>query len=340
MPKCTVCGKLLRSDREVCPFCKSNVSQYDGGAGEKKGFVNWRKVGLIIVILIGGYLLLSAVKMLHMKSSDVSGNSGDVKALLAILKDTEKNIEVRMEAAGKLKGLDLSQAKQALAEIKSDPSLDHRIRHAASTYQELTPIPNGETFRSQKEALETNLKRLATSKNYNERSQAAVKLGNQIEYQKSKAYDREVSGNIAPDPDLIDLSYFVGPLIEATRDPFPEVRASALGALSKVNQEMTTEIQEAFYKLLYDPSYLVKCTVIRELAQRKTPVIIDPMIKFLDSPDKWVQLEAINGIGYMGVKDAVPKLTGLLKDKDKEVADRAGAALKNISGEIPRKSYW
>lgn len=76
MIRCKQCGKQLRDDTAICPFCKSGISPNDGGTRIEDSFINWQKmIPIISALLIVVALLLLYAARIKSRAPDISTES-------------------------------------------------------------------------------------------------------------------------------------------------------------------------------------------------------------------------------------------------------------------------
>lgn len=119
-------------------------------------------------------------------------------------------------------------------------------------------------------------------------------------------------------------------LVKTLEDPSREVRARAADSLSRAG--WTPSPEENRERVLY---YLVRGEPEELVRTRKSSFPV--LVKFLESPDRHIRIDAIKALGKIGSVKVVPLLVRLLADPESEVRGGAVEALGDIGdqGAIP-----
>jgi len=157
---------------------------------------------------------------------------------------------------------------------------------------------------------------------------------------------------------LIGTREVAGPLTEAVGNPDPEIRQQALNALARIGYiddtgritaalgDENAAVRKAAVSalmaaspetavndikfLLNDPDLWVRFHVITVIGELGMPVHADLILPLLDSDNDVVKIAAIKALAQMRYREAIPRLSPLREDRNKDVAEAAQSAMSDL----------
>lgn len=120
----------------------------------------------------------------------------------------------------------------------------------------------------------------------------------------------------------------LGPLDAALENPAPKVRVTAVKALGIVGDPRSIPL---LVRHLEDPAHEVGVIAARTLAGFGQPAV-EPLSAILRTGEKEGRLAAIDALALIGTAEADEALEYALRDRDRDVADKAAAALTRRRG--------
>ncbi|CAA2110407.1 HEAT repeat domain-containing protein [Variovorax paradoxus] len=127
---------------------------------------------------------------------------------------------------------------------------------------------------------------------------------------------------------------FVAPLLAATTDPDPYIRASAVHALASYEPEEHAQLQEALFKSLADDPDPSVRSAAAEVMARMPGDTVAALLAALGDASADVRMEAVLALSAFEASDVVAAVTDRLhRDSAPEVRERAVMALERLKPE-------
>lgn len=123
-----------------------------------------------------------------------------------------------------------------------------------------------------------------------------------------------------------------GYLVQAARDPSPQVRFAAVLSLGKSEEAGVTTVLEE--RLRRDPSWWVRYAVAIALGRAKRSFSVSALERAAREDESWqVRMEAARALGEIGTERAEEALAAPLRDRDSGVRAVAALALAETGSE-------
>lgn len=112
-------------------------------------------------------------------------------------------------------------------------------------------------------------------------------------------------------------------------DPDPGIRLEAAGALGRLG---ASEATASLARALRDPAAIVRVRSLQSLSDLKADGISEAVIECLEDKED-VRATAMDAIGKIRLRRAIPRLAGLLESPDPLEASRAAVTISRVLGE-------